>query len=437
MRRRYIVVAGIVILIVAGAASAYYVTQNRFGGDVIGSSSGFISTQTTLPPKPKPLSALVSPMFGVVPEHVHIGVGHVRPPYRLAWQANGNSLVEFPPALAYHTVYYATFSGNLRALSASDGKKLWNVPIGRCEAAGPAVSTSRNGTVFETFLNRLSGGACIGQPHDGLIVAVAAGQTHGRGHHPVYWKRNLGASETSPTVVGRRVFIGTANGDVYCLNADNGRTIWHYRVPAAVKGAITYDNDHVFFGAYDGKVYALGAGRGKLIWASSSARDWDGGHGRFYSTPAVAYGRVYLGSTDHKVYAFDERTGHLAWARTTGSYVYGAPAVYDGRVLIGSYDHYFYALDAATGQVDWRFLAAGPISGTAAVVDGLVYFSHLGHSGARHTYALNMAGHEIWSFHDGAFGSVVTDGSKLYLVGWGRIYAFSPVRHHQKQRHRR
>jgi outer membrane protein assembly factor BamB len=101
-------------------------------------------------------------------------------------------------------------------------------------------------------------------------------------------------------------------------------------------------------------------------------------------------------------------------------------------VLIGSYDHVFYALNAATGTVDWTFRAAGPISGSASVVGGLVYFSHLGRPHARHTYALDVrTGRRVWSFHDGAFGSVVTDGSKLYLVGWGRIYAFSPRRHHR------
>ena len=420
MRLRFLIVGGIVILL-AGAASATYVTRHRFGGNVIGSSSGFGSTQTVRPPSPG--RGLPSPMFGVAPDHLHLGVGHVRPPFRLDWVANGISLIEFPPALAFQHLYYATASGNLIALSTSNGKRLWTVRVNRCQASGPAVNTSRGGTVFETFLNPRSAGRCIADPDNGLILAVAAGESH-----TVHWKRNLGASETSPTVVGRRVYIGTANGDVYCLHADDGTTIWHYHVPAPVKGAITYDRGKVFFGAYDGNVYALGAAAGKLIWRSSSAGGW-GGRGHFYSTPAVAYSRVYLGSTDGKVYAFDERTGQLVWARTTGAYVYSSPAVYDRRVFIGSYDRVFYALDAATGKVDWTFQAAGPISGSAAVIGGLVYFSHLGSRGTRHTYALDTrTGRKVWSFRDGAYGSVATDGSKLYVVGWGRIYAFSPRR---------
>ncbi len=423
MRRRFLVAAGVLILVLAaGAASAYYIAKHRFGRTVIGSTTGFVSTRTT--PTPSDRGGIASPMFGVGPEHLHVGAGHVRPPFRHDWTANGGSLIEFPPAVAFHHLYYATFAGKLRAISTNDGSTLWKIPVGRCEAAGPAVSATKGGTVFETFLNRTTSPACNADPSSGLILAVAAGPLHA-----VRWKRNLGASESSPTVVGSRVYFGTAEGKVYCLRASDGRTLWSYPVGGPVKGAITYDRGKVFFGSYDGHVYALTAATGKLVWTSPSS------YGHFYSTPAVAYSRVYAGSTDHAVYAFDERTGAIVWSRPTGSYVYGSPAVWGGRVLIGSYDHLFYALNAATGSVDWTFQAAGPISGSAAVVDGVVYFTHLGSPGARHTYAIDVRTHRLlWSWRDGAFASVVTDGTKLYLVGWGKIYAFSPRGAH-RQRH--
>ena len=165
MRRFLIVVGVLVLVLVAGAASAYYVTKHHFGRTVIGSSSGFDTTQTE--PRPRPRPGIVSQMFGVGPDHLHVGAGHVRPPFRLDWTANGGSLVEFPPAVAFHHLYYATFSGNLKAISTSDGSKMWGLPVGRCEAAGPGVSGYRGGTVYETFLNRgrcTSGVANPGEP---------------------------------------------------------------------------------------------------------------------------------------------------------------------------------------------------------------------------------------------------------------------------------
>jgi hypothetical protein len=31
----------------------------------------------------------------------------------------------------------------------------------------------------------------------------------------------------------------------------------------------------------------------------------------------------------------------------------------------------------------------------------------------------------VWTYPDGAFTPVVTDGHRIYLVGWGKVYAFS------------
>jgi outer membrane protein assembly factor BamB len=412
--RRLIVVAGILILVGAIGAS-YYESTHRFGGSVRGTSTEFDPTQTVAAP-PR-AGQIVSPMFGGVPQHLHVGVGKVRPPFHLDWVSGGTSLVEFPPAIAFHYLYYAALDGNLIAVSTRTGRRLWTVPVGRCEAAGPAVNRLGRGSVFEAFLNKepCGRGSAKGE---GEVLAVSAG----RGHL-LRWRKRLGVTETSPLIVGNRLYVADYNGIVYCLNASDGSTVWTFRAGGAVKGAIAYDRGRVFFGAYDGELYSLRASDGKLLWRAQSNRDWLGAHGTFYSTPAVAYSRVYLGSTDDHVYSFGERSGKLRWSYKTGGFVYGSPAIWHGRIFVGSYDHWFYAFNAATGAVLWKFQANGPISGSATVVDGIVYFATL----QRRTYGLDaLTGKQVWTYPDGAFTPVVTDGQKLYVVGWAKVYAFSP-----------
>ncbi len=412
--RRLLVAAGVLILL-AGAGTAYYVSKHRFGGNVRGSSTEFEPTRTVAPPTPE---SIVSPMFGGEPQRLHVGVGHVRPPFRRDWVSGGTSLVEFPPAIAFGYLYYASLNGNLIAVSIRNGRRLWTVHVGRCEAASPAVTRLGRGSVFETFLNRQPCGRDAAKRGDGELLAVAAGPTH-----RVRWSKRLGASETSPLVVGSRIYVGDAEGRVYCLRGLDGKTLWMRRVGGAVKGAIAYDRGRLFLGSYDGHLYALRASDGKLVWRAQSARDWFGRHGTFYSSPAVAYSRVYLGSTDGHVYSFGEQSGKLRWSYGTGGYVYGSPAVWRGRIFVGSYSHYFYALDAATGDVLWKFHANGPISGSATVVDGIVYFATL----ERRTYGLDArTGKQVWTLPDGGFTPVVTDGRRLYVVGWAKVYAFSP-----------
>jgi outer membrane protein assembly factor BamB len=171
-------------------------------------------------------------------------------------------------------------------------------------------------------------------------------------------------------------------------------------------------------------VYCLDL-NGHELWRAVAQPDLLGSLGNFYSTPAVAYGRVYLGSTEGKVYSFGARSGKLRWSHSTGDYVYASPAVWKGLVLIGSYDGYFYALDAATGALHWRFRANGPISGSATVLDGLVYFSTL----KQRTYALDAErGRLVWSAPEGEYSPIVDDGARVYLVGYGRLQALIPVR---------
>jgi outer membrane protein assembly factor BamB len=411
--RRLIIFAGVLILVVS-IGGAYYESKHRFGGSVRGTSTEFDPTQTVAAPR---AGSIVSPMFGGEAQHLHVGIGKVRPPFHLDWIAGGTSLVEFPPAIAFHYLYYAALNGNLIAVSTRNGRRLWTIPVGRCEAAGPAVNRLYRGSVFETFLNKEPCGR--GTAHGvGEVVVVAAGVSH-----KPRWSKHLGVTETSPLLVGNRVYVGDYNGVVYSLRVVDGKTMWTFHAGGAVKGAIAFDRGRLFFGSYDGYLYALRASDGKLVWRSASNRDWFGGHGTFYSTPSVAYSRVYLGSTDGHVYSYGERSGKLRWSYKTGGFVYGSPAVWRGRIFVGSYDHTFYAFNAATGALLWTFHANGPISGSATVVDGIVYFATL----KRRTYGLDaLTGKQLWTYPDGAFTPVVTDGKRLYVVGWAKVYAFSP-----------
>src|SRR4029453_9333176 len=117
--------------------------------------------------------------------------------------------------------------------------------------------------------------------------------------------------------------------------------------------------------------YAPRPRSGRLLWKASPQQRF-GNRGTFYSTPAVAYGRVYIGSTDGKGYSFGAHSGKLRWSHGTGGYVYGSPAVWRQRIFVGSYGGRFFALDAATGDEKWKFQGNGPRSGSAKRIHGAV-----------------------------------------------------------------
>jgi outer membrane protein assembly factor BamB len=77
------------------------------------------------------------------------------------------------------------------------------------------------------------------------------------------------------------------------------------------------------------------------------------------SSPVIAGNRVYISRVDaHAVYAINAQTGNVLWNYIAGGRVDSPPTIYKGRVLFGSVDGYVYCLRASDGALVWRFRAA-------------------------------------------------------------------------------
>lgn len=416
MRRRLIIVLAGLAVLAAGAIVAFVVHRLQEAKNVRGSST---VEYVTSAPRPAALPPKVQwPTYGFAADRTRAVDLALAPPYRAVWRYQASSLIEFPPAIGFGRLFFATNGGVFTAISATDGQRAWVYRSQRCVAATPAIGLHAHGTVYETFLNQppcnvLNGG----HGRQGKLIAFAAG----RGQ--IRWQQTIGPSESSPLLLGARIYVGDWNGDVWAFNANNGHIVWHTHLGGAIKGALAYAGGRLYVGSYDGHVYCL-TPAGHVVWRASAQPRLFGGS-QFYSTPAIAYGRVYIGSTDGRVYSFGAATGKLRWSHDTGGYVYASPAVWNGLVLAGSYGGSFYAFDAATGDVRWTFNANGQISGSATVIGDVVYFATL----KGHTYALNArTGKLLWSFADGKYTPAVAIKGRFFLIGYGIVYGMVPRR---------
>jgi outer membrane protein assembly factor BamB len=404
-------------VLVAIGLGAYFYERHRTGSIYPHRNGRFVLQNTPKPPTTG-VDAFSWPIYGYTKDHLRYFAAppSLGPPFRQRWARNQGALLEFPPVIYGSRIFQLADDGVLAAINKQSGHFDWVRKLGDSSASTPAVTPT---TVYATLYSRESG------TENGRAVALDSAS--GR----LLWSRGLPSpSESSPLVDSGKVFFGSQDGTVYALNAHTGATVWMYHAEGAVKASPTLQGGVLYFGDYGGDLQAVSERTGRRLWRSGS----EGavvGSGTFYSTSAVAYGRVYLGNTDGRIYAYDQRTGSLDWAVQTGAYVYASPAVANApglgpTIYLGSYDGNFYALNARTGNIDWTYNAHGRISGSATIVGRIVYFSDLG----THTaIGLDIAtGRPVYRFHEGSFDPVITDGHDIYLTGYNTLNALEPIR---------
>ena len=328
------------------------------------------------------------------------------------------------PAVADGSAYVIS-QGSLSCFDAATGTKIWNFPALNY-AGTPAVVDGR------VYVGSANGGVYSLQASSGLQV----------------WNFSTGDSfDSSVTVVNDLVYAvsrygkiyspdSAIGGDIYCLDAVNGNIIWNFSIGYAASGASpAVSGNSVYVGNNDGNIFCLDAANGSEIWNSST-------RGAVRS-PAVADGYVYVGSADGNAYCFRASDGAKIWNYTTEynsngpahNYDWGNavsdPAVAYGCVYVGSSNFGVYCLDALHGSLIWNFTTGAQVIAAPAVADGYL----LAGSYDGNLYCLNAtSGSEIWRFPAGVFSPVNSAGTAgspavaegvIYVVGNGIIYALA------------
>ena len=208
-------------------------------------------------------------------------------------------------------------------------------------------------------------------------------------------------------IAGGRVYVSNWAGwpitderGLYCLNETTGEIIWQN--PIGGMGGVStpaISGDHMFVGSCTGDLYCVNASDGTTVWnrmIEPNPLYWGVG-----SCPLIYDGVIFVNTvSDGALYAFDFDGSEL-WkiATTTGSYsggssaiYYISPAAYDGMVFFGGAGPALYCVDIATHDEVWNFSTSGTISTTPAISGGIIYFAT-----EERMYALDLDGQEVWN----------------------------------------
>ena len=171
----------------------------------------------------------------------------------------------------------------------------------------------------------------------------------------------------SPALYDGMVFAGSANGNLYAINATDGKELWRYGKVGRIESSPAVSRNMVFFGSNDNSFYALWL-NGTLAWSFKTGD-------KVLSSPAFAYGVVYFASTDGKLYASEAADGRMLWNYTTYAGFSSSPLVSDWVTYISSDEGRLYAFNAFNGTKLWEQRFPAKIqSGFAISPQNVLYF---------------------------------------------------------------
>jgi len=240
-----------------------------------------------------------------------------------------------------------------------------------------------------------------------------------------------GAVISSPSVVDGKVYVGSNDKNIYCLDALSGRLLWNFTTGFRIKSSPAVVDGKVYIGPDDGYVYCLDAINGSLIW-KTPAGGYIPAHfdavSSLRSSPTVVGGRVYAGSLDTNLYCLNASSGNVTWIYETAGYITSSPAVVDGAVYITSQEPTsgaLYKLDVINGSRIWKLEIPYQLTdergtdmhASPTVTYGMVFTS----SNKFDYYGINAStGNIEWTyraiFENFLVGSVTYHDGKLFLI---------------------
>jgi eukaryotic-like serine/threonine-protein kinase len=218
-------------------------------------------------------------------------------------------------------------------------------------------------------------------------TSVATEVPVARSGYQIHWSfQTDGAIWGAPSVSKGAVYVGSDDGNLYAVDAQNGSLRWIFPTQGIIRSRPSLAGQLVYISSDDGHLYAIDADRGAMVWRADignllprAAREKLGtdtaptGWDDMQSSPVVGDDQVFVGSLDGKVYALDAATGGVRWTFQTGQKIRATPTVKAGIVYIGSWDGRTYALDVRTGALIWSTSLGGQVQTTALVTDDIVY----------------------------------------------------------------
>ncbi|GAG21457.1 unnamed protein product, partial [marine sediment metagenome] len=191
----------------------------------------------------------------------------------------------------------------LTAMDLTNGSSLWRINL------HPHLYYSHKARVFYHIHKDVVAASSV------TGWAVLAALKNGK----EFWRKRLpGEICLRPAVSDKSVFFGTCDGYVWALDRLTGQVLWERKTPLRAVG-FTCEDNRLYVLSNGGDLYLLDARDGRKVWERRLGGKWRGGFlvlsgGTLYAFPESGRGGYPYGTVEHFAHALDSKTGESLWA---------------------------------------------------------------------------------------------------------------------------
>jgi outer membrane protein assembly factor BamB len=305
------------------------------------------------------------------------------------------------PMVVDSTIYAASHDGEVIAMAADSGRRLWTAKTKVALSAGPEVDSSlvvvgsSDGDIIALDATNGSerwrksiGSEVLARPliaNDVVVIRTVDGHVEGlaSADGTQRWAVDeqvprLTLRGTAPPVLaGDRVIAGFDNGKVLAIDPRNGDVLWDAIVNAPrgrtelerladIDAPARVSGDDIFVVGFQGRVAMLALDSGQIWWARDASS---------YRGFAMDEENLYLTNADSVVIAMKRSDGAVLWEQDAMKRrSLTAPAVDGDALVVGDFEGYVHWLDKATGEIVARQKTDGErITNPAVTTDAGVF----------------------------------------------------------------
>jgi len=258
------------------------------------------------------------------------------------------------PVINGNSLLYATNGAEDNYIYKYDlikGQETWQIPINRSETAPLFVRNK--------FITSTVQGEVICVDSDNGKILWNSSKTNSDEKFEAFY--------SSPASSGNLIFIGNDNGILYSINVNTGLINRKIKTESKIISDVSIYNNYVFFGTSKGDLYCTDTSL-NIIWSLQTGY-------KFMTSFTFMNNIVIAPAVEGIILMINIKTGLSVKEIPLSGALISPPLLNDGKIYIGCFDNFFYCIDAHNGNFTSRTKFEGRIRSSAVIWNNYLFIT--------------------------------------------------------------